>query len=534
MIRGRNRWAILAVVVGVVIAVGQLHGLGTTLSPYVYRDVANLTVTQSASPDPVTTGQKLTYVITAGNTGPDRATKVLIKDEVPPIVSFLSCTPPNGTTCTLTGDTLTVPLDSIGVDKKAKVTIVVKVKEAAFNDGALGNIATVSSLKVYDPDLGDNFASATVTSTHPCNDSWFGQSSPAIGTSAAMRGVAAATGDDVWAVGTTAFTSPPYNRTLATHWDGTTWTQKPTQDPSSFYDQLSGVTMIASTDVWAVGADGYNFGHYYPHYTLAEHWDGSKWTVIQSPSPSIHVNEFRAVSGVSPSDVWAVGDTSADSGLLQPLIEHWNGNKWASVSAPTVQGLDTILYGVWARAAGDAWAVGSATSRSTPPRMVIERWNGTKWKLASTPYVTPGRKVLSAVSGTAGDDVWATGHTVGSTGEETLVLHWGGNAWTRTASPNVGRHSALAGVSADMASDAWAVGFSGSASTESLVEHWNGQKWSIVTAPSVYVQPQPGLYDKVPDALAAVTAGSESWVWSVGSAGQTFGKDAATLSEREC
>ena len=44
---------------------------------------ADLEITKSDSPDPVTTGSDLTYTITVTNNGPDAATSVTVTDTLP-------------------------------------------------------------------------------------------------------------------------------------------------------------------------------------------------------------------------------------------------------------------------------------------------------------------------------------------------------------------------------------------------------------------------------------------------------------------
>ena len=75
---------------------------------------------------------------------------------------------------------------------------------------------------------------------------------------------------------------------------------------------------------------------------------------------------FNAVSALSATDVWAVGDFSnAGSGSF-PLIEHWDGHSW-SVKNFSVPGSDgSELTGVRAISARDVWAVGLFTTGAPP------------------------------------------------------------------------------------------------------------------------------------------------------------------------
>jgi uncharacterized repeat protein (TIGR01451 family) len=69
----------------------------TTVTPS-----ADVALTKSDSPDPVTAGQVLTYTMTAENHGPSRATGVSVTDTLPSSVTYLSATPSQGS-CIVSG-----------------------------------------------------------------------------------------------------------------------------------------------------------------------------------------------------------------------------------------------------------------------------------------------------------------------------------------------------------------------------------------------------------------------------------------------
>ncbi len=116
--------------------------------------------------------------------------------------------------------------------------------------------------------------------------------------------------------------------------------------------------------------------------------------------------------------------------------------------------------------------------------------------------------VLNGVSALSASDAWA----VGSTGTKTLILHWNGASWTRVPSPSPagGVGSNLSAVSAPSASDAWAAGsyFTSSGESKTLILRWNGAAWTVVASPN------PG--GTTGTALLAVSALSASNVWAVG------------------
>jgi hypothetical protein len=82
------------------------------------------------------------------------------------------------------------------------------------------------------------------------------------------------------------------------------WTVLKTQNVGPL-SQLNSASALSATDVWAVGDSGFPGFNSRP---LAEHWNGSTWTVVPVPVPAgIATGQLQGVSGAAPGDVWAVG-----------------------------------------------------------------------------------------------------------------------------------------------------------------------------------------------------------------------------------
>ena len=62
---------------------------------------------------------------------------------------------------------------------------------------------------------------------------------------------------------------------------------------------------------------------------------------------------------VSASDIWTVGDIFPASGIVQPLMEHWNGSQWSVVQTPNIGSGGHFFQYVAADSANDLWAVGA-------------------------------------------------------------------------------------------------------------------------------------------------------------------------------
>ena len=314
-----------------------------------------------------------------------------------------------------------------------------------------------------------------------------------------LSSVSAHSAIDAWAVGSYENPTTQAAETLVLHWNGSSWSQVASPNPggttsSSSGNGLSGVSANSATDVWAVGF--YSNQTTGATQTLVVHWNGTSWSKVASPNPagSTSSSDFNIPSGVSAqsaSNVWAVGAyDNPTTNANQTLVLHWNGTRWSMVASPS-PGATGNPYGacflerVSAESPTDAWAVGCYPNPTTNAfETLVLHWNGTRWSQVASP--TPGGNDfltgLNGVSARSATDAWAVGNysnqTTGAT--ETLVLHWNGTRWSQVASPNPGgtttsSSNGLKGVSAHSATDVWAVG---SYTGGTLVLHWNGTNWS--------------------------------------------------------
>src|SRR6185312_16572230 len=135
--------------------------------------------------------------------------------------------------------------------------------------------------------------------------SWNVVSSPSPGGDDVLFGAAAVPGtNQIWSVGRFDGSDGFYH-TLTELWDGSSWSLVPSPNVANTNNLLNGVALVSASDVWAVGLS--NSDGIHPGLTLIEHWNGTSWTIVSSPSPT-DFNFFNAVAGASANDVWAVGD----------------------------------------------------------------------------------------------------------------------------------------------------------------------------------------------------------------------------------
>jgi hypothetical protein len=174
----------------------------------------------------------------------------------------------------------------------------------------------------------------------------------------ALYGVSMDQPGDAWAVGYTNESTATTAKPLVMHWSAGSWQVVPSQDASPQYRwQFSAVAATAPNDVWAVGYCE-NVCPGAPVPALVEHCDGSSCSIIPTPDPpGANGSALYAISWVSSSDVWAVGEWWDSNGISHTLIKNWNGTSWTVVPSPD-GGQYNLLLGVSAITAGDIWAVG--------------------------------------------------------------------------------------------------------------------------------------------------------------------------------
>ncbi len=193
---------------------------------------------------------------------------------------------------------------------------------------------------------------------------------------------------------------------------------------------------------------------------LGTHWDGTRWT--QRPAP------LRPVYGLwafAPNDVWAVGDD----------ISRWTGTAWAVIPAP---GPAYSMRAVWGASATNVYAVG------TQGRLL--HWDGSVW--TQLPTLTP--RDLLAIHGTSATDIWVSGGFG-------VLLHYDGTTWTEEMMSTT---QELYGIQVVAPNDAWTIGGGGT------LLHYDGTAWS--TAASGTTRYLSGLW-----------AHSATELWIVGAVG---------------
>jgi hypothetical protein len=314
--------------------------------------------------------------------------------------------------------------------------------------------------------VGPNPTAATVQgpfADHWNGKAWAGRRLPVPpGRVATLEGVADVAPGDGWAVGFSTTSSNSQDRTLIEHWNGTSWSIVPSPNPAggiSGSDDLDAIAAVSPTNIWAAGDDfiqGGTINLVFEHYNgvswtavppppgssgfalglaalasnnvwmvgsinseapISAHWNGTSWSMVPTPFVSAGPNpieELTAVTAVSASNLWASGwvGNVDNQNKLEPIMLHWTGSAWSTVSVPNPGSEGTRLNGITSQGAGNVFAVGTTQDNNGSLLTLIEQFNGSSW--VAIPSPDPGMNgsltdnVLTA-AGSAAGIIWAVG-----------------------------------------------------------------------------------------------------------------------------
>ena len=289
--------------------------------------------------------------------------------------------------------------------------------------------------------------------------------------------------------------------TLAEHWNGSSWSVMETPNPPgldegwehNWYAVLSGVSCVSANNCLAVGRYRDSAGL----KPLAEHWDGSHWSLLSAPVPaSATASALEGVSCASATACIAVGYLEEASGTVRPLAESWDGSSWAIGSPPSPSGSPPAawLEAVSCSSAPACTAVGAYETSTHVERTLAERWDGSGWSVQTTKNPTGNQagNELGGVSCPSATACTAVGRHIEQVGSEfipsALVERWDGTEWTVQATPHppLSEGETLFGVSCASATACTAVGSyvavaGANSSAEVFGLRWDGASWSVLS-----------------------------------------------------
>jgi hypothetical protein len=254
--------------------------------------------------------------------------------------------------------------------------------------------------------------------------------------------------------------------------------------------ELTDVSCLTANSCIAVGAAAwFASGEWKGRYVVGEYWNGTEWKV-QPVNEKATPTKLRGVSCSFSTACEAVGSGGTSS---PGAAAAWNGTEWKSQSVPRPVGsIEDHLNSVSCRESTNCMAVGRYATGTFPNITVdgyAERWNGEAWVVASVAKPAGSTRFeLEGVSCTSTTACIAVGNYNTSSARRTLAESWNGTEWKVQSTPNpegaAGEFGGLKRLSCTSSTACTAVGEWGSLGTETpFAERWNGTEWKIQTVP---------------------------------------------------
>jgi hypothetical protein len=280
---------------------------------------------------------------------------------------------------------------------------------------------------------------------------------------------------------------------LIEHFNGKSWSVVPVPlPPTAFSTWLQAVSCASATDCMAVGHEVPHGGGLLP---FAEHWDGHTWSLAPpAVAPGAQGGEFLGVSCPAPGSCQAVGDEEGPGihGPTVALAEHWDGTRWSvTLSMPNPTKYESLLVGVSCATVTDCDADGWISPLGTDLSFAAaEHWDGTAWRLASAQRSAKlNDSVLFGMGCAAGGSCLAGGEYFDRKHMFTqhILAEWGtGGHWSVVPAPIPagGFEPQISGSFCNTASVCMAVGsvvLSPENALVPLADHWDGHRLSMLS-----------------------------------------------------
>ena len=233
--------------------------------------------------------------------------------------------------------------------------------------------------------------------------------------------------------------------------NGTTYTPMATGLASTI--NLYDIWGTSAANIYAVGLNG-----------TVVRFDGTSWGPVAGV-PSTARNLFD-VSGSSASNVFASGQ-AFDGGVNRAAVQHFDGTSWTQTVLSTTS--NSVAYGTWSPAPGEAFTVGSVGSGGA-----IWRLSGGSW----SSMTIPATSALYGVWGISPTKVYAVGAANAGTA---VLLEYDGTSWTRIP---LTQNTFLWKIGGDNSNNLYAVGGNTGAGTSATILHFDGTTWRSELSPS--------------------------------------------------
>jgi hypothetical protein len=154
---------------------------------------------------------------------------------------------------------------------------------------------------------------------------------------------------------------------LAEHWNGQAWQQVsvPAFSTASYLASISGSALAGVTAAGGVSSGGHDI-------PVIDRWNGTGFVQVTQP---VTAGDLSAVTVLSSTSAYAAGNT----GSTTTLAEHYNGTQWTQVPTPSPSG--AYFSGIAVDPSGQFAVAVGAHGPTGSERSLIEQGNGQTWTI---------------------------------------------------------------------------------------------------------------------------------------------------------
>lgn len=132
--------------------------------------------------------------------------------------------------------------------------------------------------------------------------------------------------------------------------------------------------------------------------SLIESWNGAAWSIVPSPNQGSSSNYLLSVSCANVTNCASDGSYYNGS-IYQILMESWNGTAWSITSKPDQGSNEHDLFGISCSGSKSCVAVGDYYDHHlNADQALIESWDGATWTVTPSPDKGTTTNLLSGVS----------------------------------------------------------------------------------------------------------------------------------------
>jgi hypothetical protein len=246
------------------------------------------------------------------------------------------------------------------------------------------------------------------------------------------------------------------------------------------------------------------------------HWDGATWTVVIAPAA---INGHLTAFWIDARGIWVAAATPVSTFVYQAVLYRWSDGAWSVVPSPVDDLQNARVTAIWGSAPDDVWAGGKVTTGSgsdAPVTALVMHWNGTTWSTVAPPVLNKSPQMVFNIWGSSSNDIWFAGEELAGGN----IWHFDGSSWTDA--DILSGSTPMFGLWGTGPADVWASVIGSSGGYFALVWHFDGKAWSNYE-PVIWMTDAQGR-PKGPVGLAQVKGSRAGDLWAAATSELVFGQ----------